>query len=156
MDNPGIKDLGDITVTAAGTQTTEWTDDLDSMTAVSLQARFAYETGGAAVLVFVQTSIDQGTTQAAPRPHQGGSAVRSGKGPQGLSQTARAEEGATCSVLGRRKAAFGPDGTGSAPMANFKTDLWGTERSAAKLLRSQIPQPWAPAFSCPCASARGA
>src|SRR5882672_4551588 len=62
MNNPGIKNLGDLTVTAADTQTTEWVEDLDGMTALTLQARFAYGSGGTAVLVFVQTSIDQGTT----------------------------------------------------------------------------------------------
>src|SRR5712691_7352983 len=62
MNSPGIKNLGDLTITVAGTQTTAWTDDLDGMTAVTLQARFAYGSGGTAVLVFVQTSIDQGTT----------------------------------------------------------------------------------------------
>jgi|SRR5258707_11969178 hypothetical protein len=46
MNHPGTKDLGDITVTAAGTQTTEWTDEPDGVTAVTSQARFAYRTGG--------------------------------------------------------------------------------------------------------------
>jgi len=51
---------------------------------------------------------------------------------------------------------FGPDARAARQWPNFKMDLWGTERSAAKLLRFQIPWPWAPALSCPCASARGA
>jgi hypothetical protein len=104
MNHPGIKDLGDITVTAAGTQTTEWTDEPDGVTPVTSQARFAYRTGGTVAW--------------------------------SLSRT--------------------PDARAASQWPNFKTDLWGTERSAAELLRSRIPQPWAPAFSCPCASARGA
>jgi hypothetical protein len=62
MNNPGIKDLGDITVTAAGTQTTEWTDDLDGVTAVTSQARFAYRTGGT-----VAWSLSRPQSTRAPR-----------------------------------------------------------------------------------------
>ena len=46
MNNPGIFNLGDLTITAADTQDSEWTDKLDGMTAVTLQARFAYGSGG--------------------------------------------------------------------------------------------------------------
>jgi len=60
------------------------------------------------------------------------------------------------SVLGCRRAALGRTARAARQWPNFKMDLWGTERSAAKLLRFQIPWLWAPALSSPCASAREA
>jgi hypothetical protein len=62
MTNPGIYDLGDLSITAADTYTTEWTDQLDGVSAASLQVRLAYGSGGATIKVYVQTSLDQGTT----------------------------------------------------------------------------------------------
>jgi hypothetical protein len=59
MNHPGTKDLGDITVTAAGTERTEWTDDLDGVTS---QARFAYRTGGT-----VAWSLSRTQSTRAPR-----------------------------------------------------------------------------------------
>ena len=58
----GILSLGDIAITGAGTFLGPEVDDLDGMTAVSLQLRFAYGSGGTIVDAFVQTSLDQGTT----------------------------------------------------------------------------------------------
>ncbi len=60
--NPGIYNLGDLTITTPDTQETDWTEDLDGMSAVTIQARFVYGSGGTDVLVFVQTSLDGGTT----------------------------------------------------------------------------------------------
>jgi hypothetical protein len=62
MNNPGLYSLGDVTITAAGTQTGEWVDDLDGMLAACAQLRLAYGSGGTAVKVYLQTSLDQGTT----------------------------------------------------------------------------------------------
>ncbi|HVJ31660.1 MAG TPA: hypothetical protein VND94_00980 [Terriglobia bacterium] len=68
MNNPGIYSLtqlngsSDIAVTTAGTTVCDVIDNLDGMTAVSLQLRLAYGTGGTTVRAYVQTSLDQGTT----------------------------------------------------------------------------------------------
>ena len=62
MDNPGIFSLGDFTITAAGTQTRDWTTDLEGTLSLSFQARFAYGSGGTTTRVYLQTSFDQGTT----------------------------------------------------------------------------------------------
>ena len=60
----GILSLGDLAITAAGTFLGPELDDLDGMSAVTLQLRFAYGSGGTTVDAFVQTSLDQGTTWA--------------------------------------------------------------------------------------------
>ena len=62
MDNPGIKNLGDFSLTTAGTQMSTATLDLAGMTAVSLQVRLAYGSGGTTARAYVQTSLDQATT----------------------------------------------------------------------------------------------
>lgn len=62
MAATGIKDLGDFTVTAAGTQVGTPVTGLDGMTAATLQLRLAYGSGGTTVRAYVQTSLDQGTT----------------------------------------------------------------------------------------------
>ena len=58
----GILSLGDLAITGAGTFFGPDVDDLDGMTAATLQLRFAYGSGGVTVDAFVQTSLDQGTT----------------------------------------------------------------------------------------------
>lgn len=60
--NPGIKSLADFAITAAGTQTGTAIIDLDGMTALTLQARLAYGSGGTSAKLYIQTSLDQGTT----------------------------------------------------------------------------------------------
>lgn len=62
MISPGLKSLGDITITAAGTQTATAVEELDGMLAATISARLAYGSGGTSVKAYVQTSLDQGTT----------------------------------------------------------------------------------------------
>lgn len=59
---PGIKSLGDFTITAADTVVGDWVTDLDGMLAANLQARLAYGSGGTQIKLYIQTSLDQGTT----------------------------------------------------------------------------------------------
>jgi hypothetical protein len=60
--NPGIYDLGDLQITAAGTQTTDWTTGLEGMVAATFQVALAYGSGGATAKAYIQTSLDQGAT----------------------------------------------------------------------------------------------
>lgn len=62
MEAPGIYSLGEVAITAAGTQVADAVDALEGALAVTLQARLAYGSGGTAVKAYVQTSIDQGST----------------------------------------------------------------------------------------------
>ena len=62
MDNPGIQSLGDFTITTADTQTADAIENLDGMLAASISARFVYGSGGTSAKLYVQTSLDQGTT----------------------------------------------------------------------------------------------
>jgi hypothetical protein len=68
MNNPGIILLGDFIVGGPGTQCTPLVNgvagitNLQALTALSLQVRFAYGSGGTKTNVYVQTSIDQGTS----------------------------------------------------------------------------------------------
>lgn len=62
MQSPGIKDLGDFTITAAGVQTGAAVIGLEGMMAATLSARLAYGSGGTSVVVVIQTSCSQGTT----------------------------------------------------------------------------------------------
>lgn len=62
MISPGLKSLGDISITTAGTQTATAVEDLDGMLAAAIQVRLAYGSGGTSIKVYVQTSLDQGTT----------------------------------------------------------------------------------------------
>jgi hypothetical protein len=74
MLNPGIYNIGDQAITTAltGSVITDGTsetgedqafiDRLDGMSAASIQVRFAYGSGGTTAKVYVQTSLDQGTT----------------------------------------------------------------------------------------------
>jgi hypothetical protein len=52
----------DVTVTTAGTTICDAITGLTNLTAASIQARFVYGSGGTACKVYVQTSIDQGST----------------------------------------------------------------------------------------------
>lgn len=54
----------DLSITSAGTTTCDAISDLAGMTAVSIQARFAYGSGGTSAKAYVQTSLDQGNTWA--------------------------------------------------------------------------------------------
>lgn len=49
----------DLSITSAGTTTCDVISDLAGMTAVSIQARFAYGSGGTTAKVYVQTSLSQ-------------------------------------------------------------------------------------------------
>lgn len=60
MNSPGPFTLGDFTVGAAGTQCGAPVTTLAGLTAVTLQMRFAYGSGGTKTNIYVQTSIDQG------------------------------------------------------------------------------------------------
>lgn len=66
MDNPGIFDLGDFTITAAADtlDSLPITDSLEGMTALSLQFMFAYGSGGGVkgLKAYLRTSLDQGQT----------------------------------------------------------------------------------------------
>jgi hypothetical protein len=67
MDNPGIfglfnTDGEDFTISAAGTQMGDVVEDLEGIRSLALHARFAYGSGGTTCKVYVQTSLDQGTT----------------------------------------------------------------------------------------------
>lgn len=70
MINPGIYNLGDVGITAAltddvitdGSSSNEFIADLDGVTAVSIQARFVYGSGGTSVKADIDTSLDQGAT----------------------------------------------------------------------------------------------
>lgn len=52
----------DLSITSAGTTTCDVITDLGGMSAATFQARFAYGSGGTSCKVYVQTSVDQGTT----------------------------------------------------------------------------------------------
>lgn len=69
MENPGVYDLASIALTTALTgevvtdiSGVEYVGDIEGMLAASLQVRFAYGSGGTTARVYVQTSLDQGTT----------------------------------------------------------------------------------------------
>lgn len=74
MDNAGLYNLGDATIGVAVTDSvvTEGVsstgvaqsliDRLDGMSSVTVQAKFAYGSGGTTCVVIVQTSLDQGQT----------------------------------------------------------------------------------------------
>lgn len=62
MIRPGIKDLGDFTIAAAGTQTGSWVTGLEGVLKASLQGRFVMGSGGETVKAYLQTSLDQGET----------------------------------------------------------------------------------------------
>lgn len=62
MVRPGIKDLGTFNITTAGTQTGDWVTGLEGILHAALQARFNQGSGGETVKVYLQTSLDQGST----------------------------------------------------------------------------------------------
>ena len=74
MDNAGLYNLGDVTITAALTDSVitlgssaagavqALIDRLNGMTSASVQATFVYGSGGTAVVAIVQTSLDQGAS----------------------------------------------------------------------------------------------
>lgn len=57
-----LKTLGDFTITSDDTQIGTTVLNLDGYNAVTLQARFAYGSGGTSVAAYIQMSFDQGTT----------------------------------------------------------------------------------------------
>lgn len=61
MITPGFKSLGVFNITTAGTQTGDAVD-LTGLLALTVQARFAWGSGGTTCKVYVQTSIDDGNT----------------------------------------------------------------------------------------------
>jgi hypothetical protein len=69
MISPGVYNLGDVALTTAvtGSVITDANDvayleDLEGMIAATLQVKFAYGSGGTTCKVYVQTSLDQGST----------------------------------------------------------------------------------------------
>lgn len=62
IDSPAILDLGDVTVTTEGTTTETAIENLEGLEGASLQVYFIYGSGGTTCKVYVQTSLDQGTT----------------------------------------------------------------------------------------------
>lgn len=62
MDNPGIFSLGDLAITAADTYIGDVISNLHGMTAVTIQLRFAWTSGGSSARVYIQTSLDQENT----------------------------------------------------------------------------------------------
>ena len=58
----GIVTLGDFALTASATYVGTAIEDLDGMTAATIQVKFAYGSGGTTARAYVQTSLDQGTT----------------------------------------------------------------------------------------------
>jgi len=62
MEAGGFYSLGDIAVTAAAIYLGTPIDELDGMTAVTAQVKFAYGSGGTSGNAFLQTSLDQSAT----------------------------------------------------------------------------------------------
>lgn len=62
MLNPGLYALADRAITTALNEAQTPIVDLEGVTAVSLQARLAYGSGGTTAKAYVQTSLDQGVT----------------------------------------------------------------------------------------------
>lgn len=62
MDNPGVYTLASLNMTTALTSSAQTAiSSLDGMTAVTLEAEFAYGSGGTTCAAVVQTSFDGGT-----------------------------------------------------------------------------------------------
>lgn len=59
---PGMKDLGDFTVTTAGTANGTPQTGLEGIIALSWNLRLAWGGGGTSIKAYLQTSLDQGTT----------------------------------------------------------------------------------------------
>jgi hypothetical protein len=69
MISPGVYNLGDVALTTAltGSVITDANDnayiaDLDGMLAATFQVKLAYGSGGTTAKVYIQTSLDQGST----------------------------------------------------------------------------------------------
>lgn len=70
MNNPGVYNLGDRVITGAftgtvitdGTDSDEFVKNLEGMLSANVEIRFSYGAGGTNCKVYVQTSLDQGTT----------------------------------------------------------------------------------------------
>lgn len=67
MDSPGVfallnDDNEDFTVDEAGTQIGSAEEGLEGLLAVAFQARFSYGAGGTSCTLFIETTLDQGTT----------------------------------------------------------------------------------------------
>jgi hypothetical protein len=70
MNSPGVYNLGDYALTTAVTghvitdagDGVEYISGLDGMLAATLQIKFSYGSGGTTAKVYVQTSLDQGST----------------------------------------------------------------------------------------------
>lgn len=62
MLNPGTYALADRAITTAVNEAQFPIQDLAGMAAVTIQARFAYGTGGTTAKVYVATSLDNGAT----------------------------------------------------------------------------------------------
>mgnify|MGYP001563718778 CR=1 FL=1 len=70
MNNPGVYNLGDRVITTAltgevitdGTDSNEFIDNLEGMLVANVEIKFTYGAGGTNCKVYVQTSLDQGTS----------------------------------------------------------------------------------------------
>jgi hypothetical protein len=70
MNNPGVYDLGDRTITTALTGEVitlnddgdEFIEDLEGLLSANIQLKFSYGAGGTNCKAYVQTSLDQGTS----------------------------------------------------------------------------------------------
>lgn len=70
MDNPGVYNLGDRVITSAltgevitnGSDSDEFIDDLEGMLSANIEVKFSYGAGGTSGKVYIQTSLDQGTS----------------------------------------------------------------------------------------------
>lgn len=61
MNNPGVYSFT-VSVTTAGTQTATAIEDLEGMTAATVEVRFVYGSGGTTCKAYLQTSLDGGST----------------------------------------------------------------------------------------------
>lgn len=61
MITPGQRTLGSFTITTAGTQTGD-SVDLTGLLALTVQARFAWVSGGTTCKLYLQSSVDDGNT----------------------------------------------------------------------------------------------
>lgn len=63
MNNPGYYSLADLSITTALTGSAQTAiEDLEGTLAASIQAKFAYGSGGTSVKAYVQTTLDNGLT----------------------------------------------------------------------------------------------
>lgn len=62
MEDPGVANLGDFTITTAATQVGDWVENLEGALAMLVSLRLAWGAGGTTIRAYVQGSADQGTT----------------------------------------------------------------------------------------------